>query len=96
MSRDKQSKFCRITETNTGARSAIVDQLIIYLPHSDGRDYKRGCLKLKNKSLPKNTGGFSGLKKSLTDGFTKVTGGSGMLVNLLEVHWPLFCTCKVF
>ena len=32
-----------------------------------------------NTLLQKIAGGFSGLKKSLTDGFTKVTGGSGML-----------------
>ena len=41
---------------------------------------KEGAAKLKKQILfCKIAGGFSGLKKSLTDGFTKVTGGSGML-----------------
>ena len=42
--------------------------------------------------------GFGGLKKSLSEGFTKLTGGSGLLGKFVRgtLLWTDFCNRKFF
>ena len=83
MSREANNQsFAELQEAITGARSAIADQSDNQPSASrleEDEKNKASQTEKTNTLLQKIAGGFSGLKKSLTDGFTKVTGGSGML-----------------
>ena len=83
MSREANNQsFAELQEAITGARSAIADQSDNQPSASrleEDEKNKASQTEKTNTLLQKIAGGFSGLKKSLTDGFKKVTGGSGKL-----------------